>query len=163
MNASRWLLAIVGAAVVLATPSAQATPPVGYLSNVMLAQGATVLPLREKISVGDNWGVTLEDKGQSEFYIQDLVVGPGGRSGWHSHPGLLLLTVKEGSVDFFDKDCGKRTYVAGQSFIEGAEPHDVLNPGAGNTRLFVAYIVKKGEPRRIESPQPKCAEALGVQ
>lgn len=161
-NTSRWLLAIVSVGVVVATV-ALATPPAGVVSNVMLAQGATVIPLSEKISVGDNWAVILEDKGQSEFYFQDLVVGPGGRTGWHSHPGLLLITVKEGSVDWYDKDCAKRSYTAGQSFTESAEPHNVLNPGPGNTRLLIAYIVKKGEPRRIESPQPKCGEALGVQ
>ena len=105
--------------------------------------------------------VNLEDRGQSEFYFQDLVVGPGGYTGWHSHPGLLMITVKEGSVDFYDKACTKHTYVAGQSFTEGAEPHAAMNRATGNARLLVAYIVKKGEPRRIDAPQPQCGARLG--
>jgi quercetin dioxygenase-like cupin family protein len=155
-------LLAIGAAVFLVNLT-QATPPAGVISNVMLAQGATAMPLAEKINVGDAWMVHLEDKGQSEFYFQDFVLGPQGRSGWHTHPGLLLITVKDGRVDWYDKDCSKRTYGAGQSFTEGAEPHNVLNAGPGNAHLLIAYIVKKGEPRRSESQQPKCGEALAIQ
>jgi len=158
---AKWPLAVLGVAVVVST-TALATPPAGVVSNVILAQGTTVISLKEKIAVGDNWNLDLENKGQSEFYMQDLVVGPGGHTGWHSHPGLLLITVREGSIDFYDKDCVKRTYGAGQSFTESAEPHNALNPGSGNAHLLVAYIIKKGEPRRIESPQPKCGEILGL-
>jgi len=37
-----------------------------------------------------------------------------------------------------------------------------MNRGTGNARLLVAYIVKKGEPRRIEAPQPPCGATLGI-
>jgi hypothetical protein len=36
------------------------------------------------------------------------------------------------------------------------------NRGTGNARLLVAYIVKKGEPRRIEASQPACGATLGI-
>ena len=139
-----------------------ATPGAGVISNVIIAQGATVGPVKERADVGDSWGVNLQDRGQSEFYIQDLVVGPGGYTGWHSHPGILMVTVKEGSLEFYDKDCTKHTYAAGQSFTEGAEPHAAMNRGTGKARLLVAYIVKKGESRRIEAAQPACGATLGI-
>jgi quercetin dioxygenase-like cupin family protein len=139
-----------------------ATPPAGVVSNVIVAQGATAGPVKERAQVGDAWVVNLEDRGQSEFYFQDLVVGPGGYTGWHSHPGVLLITIKEGRFDLYDKDCVKHTYVAGQSFTEGAETHAAVNPGTGNARLLVAYIVKRGEPRRIEASQPACGATLGI-
>jgi len=144
------------------TTSGQATDPEGILSNVLLAQGRTLSPLNEHIRVGNDWMVSIEDKGQSEFYFQEVVTRPGGRSGWHSHPGILLITVKEGSVAWYNSDCEKRTYTAGQSFTEGTEPHNVVNSGSVNSRLFIAYIAKSGEPRRIENPQPKCGEALQI-
>jgi quercetin dioxygenase-like cupin family protein len=147
----------------LGVPSSTfATPPSGVVSNVILGQGVTLVPVKERAEVGEGWSVHLEDKGQSEFYFQDLVVGPGGYTGWHSHPGVLLITVKEGSVEFYDKECAKHTYSAGQSFTEGAEPHAAMNRGTGNARLLVAYIVKRGEPRRIEAPQPKCGATLSI-
>jgi quercetin dioxygenase-like cupin family protein len=139
-----------------------ATPPAAVVSNVIVAQGPTTGPLKERIDVGEAWSLHLEDRGESEFYFQELVIGPGGYSGWHSHPGLLLITVKEGSVDFYDKDCVKRVYSAGQSFSEGAEPHTAVNSGQSNTKLLIAYIVKKGESRRIEASQPACGARLGI-
>jgi quercetin dioxygenase-like cupin family protein len=150
------------ACLVIVPTLAGATPPAGVVSKVIVAQGPTTGPLKERIDVGGTWALHLEDKGESEFYFQDLVVGPGGYTGWHSHPGLLLVTVKEGSIDFYDKDCVKRVYAAGQSFSEGAEPHAAVNSGQSNTRLLIAYIVKKGESRRIEAPQPACAARLGI-
>ena len=147
---------------VIAPSLAFGTPPAGVISNVIIAQGATLGSVKERADVGGSWAVQLEDKGQSEFYFQDLTVGPGGYTGWHSHPGILLITIKEGSVDFYDKDCAKHTYATGQSFTEGAEPHTAMNRGTGNARLLVAYIIKKGEPRRIEAPQPACGAALGI-
>ena len=97
-----------------------------------------------------------------EFVHVPLVVGPDGYTGWHSHPGLLLITVKEGSIEFYDQDCVKHIYGAGQSFTEGAEAHAALNRGPSNARLLVTYILKKGEPRRIEAPQPKCGATLSI-
>ena len=161
MRWSTTLVAMLAWSVVVPTFSV-ATPPAGVVSNLIVAQGATLGPVKERAAIGDSWAVNLEDKGQSEFYFQDLVVGPGGYTGWHSHPGLLLITVKEGGVEFYDKACTKHTYMAGQSFTEGAEPHAAMNRGTRNARLLVAYIVKKGEPRRIEAPQPQCGAALGI-
>jgi len=161
MRCETTLFMMLACSVVIPT-FAFATPPAGVVSNVIVAQGVTLDPIKERADVGNSWTVNLEDKGQSEFYFQDLVVSPGGYTGWHSHPGLLLITVKEGSVEFYDKDCTKHTYAAGQSFTEGAEPHAAMNRGTGNTRLLVAYIVKKGEPRRIEAPQPTCGATQGI-
>ena len=160
----RWgtMLFTMFACSVVVPTFAFATPPAGVVSNVIVAQGVTLGAIKERADVGDSWMVNLEDKGQSEFYFQDLVVGPGGYTGWHSHPGLLLITVKEGSLEFYDKECAKHTYGAGQSFTEGAEPHAAMNRGTGNARLLVAYIVKKGEARRIEASQPPCGATLGI-
>jgi quercetin dioxygenase-like cupin family protein len=152
-------LLLVTAATVFSTAVGRATEPSGIESNVLLAQGRMARPLKEHVRVSD-WMLSLEDSGGSEIYFQDLVIKPGGRSGWHSHPGLLLITVKEGSVDWYDKDCAKRSYAAGRSFTEGAEAHNVVNSGAANARLLIAYVVKAGEPRRSENPQPRCGEAL---
>jgi len=153
------LLGIAASAAVVSL--AVATDPAGIVSNVFVAQG-TAGRIDEHIQIGSAWKLTPETQGESEFFHQDLVVGPGGRSGWHSHPGILLITVKEGSVDWYDNDCAKHTYAAGQSFTEGAGPHNVLNSGTTNARLLIAYITKKGDPRRIENVQPECGAKLQI-
>src|SRR5260370_3619914 len=73
-----------------------------------------------------------------------------------------MITIKEGSVDFYDNKCTKRSYTAGQAFTEGSEPHNALNSGTGNAHLLVFYVIKKGESRRIENPQPPSAVRRGI-
>src|SRR3982074_1131471 len=152
MQSTNRLLTIA-VVTLICTSIGKATEPAGVVSNVELAKGRTISALKESIKVGAEWTVLLEDNGQSEMYFQDLIVGPGGYTGWHSHPGLLMITMKEGSVDFYNKDCLKNTYTAGQSFTEGAEPHALVNTASANARLLIAYIVKAGESRRIERSQ----------
>jgi quercetin dioxygenase-like cupin family protein len=144
----------------LLSGSVIATDASGVVSNVILGQGFTADRVHEQIRLGDSWSINLDVSAESDFYFQDLVVAPGGRTGWHSHPGLLMIAIKEGSVDFYDKDCHKRSFSAGQSFTESAEPHNAFNTGTTNARLLVSYIIKKGEPRRIEQAQPPCAVSL---
>ena len=160
MHWTTRLLTILTTGAVAAAPAA-ATPPAGVLTNVIIAQGPMMGPLKERVEVA-GWSATLEDRGESEIYFQDFVVGPGGYSGWHSHPAVVLITVKEGTVEFYEHDCTRRTYTAGQSFTEGAQPHTAVNQGPTNVRLLIAYVVKRGEPRRIEAPQPPCAAGLGI-
>src|SRR5215472_16957034 len=144
---------VVGCSLLL-PGTAIATDPSGVVSNVILGQGAITNPVHEPIRLGDSWSVNLDVSAPSDFYFQDFVVAPGGRTGWHNHPGLLMIAIKEGSIDFYDKDCHKRSFSAGQSFTESAEPHNAFNPGSVNARLLIFYIIKKGEPRRIEQAQP---------
>ena len=132
----------VVAVIATATSLVTATPPAGVVSNVIVGQGATLGPIAERAEAG-GWAARLEAPEQSEVY-------------------LLLLTVKEGSVEFYGPDCAKRTYAAGQSFTEGADPHAAMNRGTMDARLLVAYVVKRGEPRRIESPAPPCAASLAI-
>src|SRR5215207_311181 len=117
----RWLMWSVAIVTLAFVDSGAATEPSGVVSNVLLAQGRTIGSLKERIKVDAEWSVALEDNGQSEMYFQDLVIGPGGYTGWHSHPGLFLITMREGSIDFYNHDCVKATYAAGHSFSEGAD------------------------------------------
>src|SRR6267154_2716341 len=143
MGARLTLLVVLGVGLFLPLISA-ATDPAGVVSNVILGQGVPVDEIDEHVKGGDTWVVKLETKGQSDFFYQDLVVGPGGRTGWHSHPGLLMITIKEGSVDFYDKDCRKSSFSAGQSFTESADPHNAFNTGTANARLLRYYGANAG-------------------
>lgn len=145
-----------------------ATPSLGILFNVFPSKGATAGPLQEDLTVkagvedGEDWDLVLQTSGAVDFYSQEIVIGPGGYSGWHNHPGLLMVTVKEGAIDWYDRNCVKHTYTAGQSLTESNQTHAIVNSGAVNTRLFGWYIIKAGAPRRVEDPQPGCAVPLGI-
>src|SRR5258708_26675305 len=100
------LLVALGVGLFLPLISA-ATDPSGVVSNVILGQGVPVKEIDEHVKSGDTWLVKSETKGPSDVFYQDLVVGPGGRTGWHSHPGLLMITVKEGTVDWLSQPPGR--------------------------------------------------------
>jgi quercetin dioxygenase-like cupin family protein len=168
MSIKKQMLAVLGG-VALITAVAVATPPAGVILNQILATGATTDPdegLNERFTVtnaaGDRWHLRLSTSGPSNFYVQDFIVGPHGYSGWHHHPGVLMLTVTEGSIDWYDGDCNKTTYTAGQSFTESNAVHDLVNSGSVNAHVFGAYITMKDESRRIENDQPACAQGLGL-
>jgi hypothetical protein len=76
------LLALVIVAGVLATP------PVGFLVNQILATGATLDNISQQIQMDstpdgsdEHWQLQLQAQGASDFYVQQLVVTPGGYSG----------------------------------------------------------------------------------
>src|SRR6266404_528973 len=128
---------------------ALATPGAGFLFNNILSLGSIERDVNEHVRVDldaaadaaagreapgnrdrdDDWSARISTQGPSNFIVQDVALIPGGFTGWHSHPGVLLITVTEGSIEFYDQDCAKRTYIAGQSFTEGADAHAAVNRG----------------------------------
>jgi hypothetical protein len=94
--------------------------------------------------------------------VQRLVVGPGGYSGWHTHPGLLIGTVVSGSIDFYDANCQLRSFTTGEVFTENTEVHAIINRDVVNADLSIAYLIKHDLPRRIEADAPACAPMTGI-
>ena len=146
-RALRWALMIVALACVvmaMTVASGWATPPVG-LTNIPLARGTNATD------------GTIPLKGGSDMAIAQITVGPGGSSGWHSHPGGAIVVVQSGSLRVYDSmgsHCHTATYTAGQSFIERpGEVMDVLNIGAGSYTLFVTF------PRVPQGALPRTDEA----
>jgi quercetin dioxygenase-like cupin family protein len=188
---------------------ALATPPLGIIVNQIVAKGAALADIREKLRVvsnpdrdgehtdireelqiasnpdrdgesadlkeelqvasnpdrdGENedWQLQVRTEGATDFYVQHLVVGPGGYSGWHTHPGLLIGTVVSGGIDFFDANCQKRSFTAGQVFTENTQVHAIINTGSVNADLSIAYLIKHNTARRIEADAPACAPSTGI-
>ena len=110
----------------------------------------------------EDWRLQVRTKGATDFYVQHLVVGPGGYSGWHTHPGLLIGTVVSGSIDFYDANCEKRSFTTGQVFTENTQVHAIINRGPVDADLSIAYLIKHNLPRRIEADAPTCAPATGI-
>jgi len=110
----------------------------------------------------DHWTAKLVTSGPSNFIVQDVVYIPGGHTGWHSHPGILLSSVISGSIEWYDSDCEKHVYNPGDSLTESTQTHYVRNVGTENAHFMVTYVIAKGQPRRIDQPAPSCAAALGL-
>jgi quercetin dioxygenase-like cupin family protein len=153
-----------------------ATPQVGIVLNLPVTVGAILKDVRDHVHVnlssntGENddndWNVEFSTEGPSNFTFADLnVVANGGHTGWHTHPGVLLISVASGSIEWFDEKCRRTVYNAGDSLTETNKPHYVRNLGSVDSRLLIAYVIPKDMPRRIDIPLeniPTCAHAAGI-
>jgi quercetin dioxygenase-like cupin family protein len=167
-RASRtWNIALL--AVLGLTTAVLATPPLGFVVNQILAMGSVSDNISQQVQMpssgndGDEaWQLQLQAQGATDFYVQQLVLAPGGYSGWHTHPGLLVGTVVSGAIDFYDGNCEKHSYTSGQVFMENNQVHGIINTGSVNAELSIAYLVKHNQARRIEADAPVCASSTGI-
>ena len=179
MNASKRMFVGCALMMCLVGLAALATPGAGFLFNIILSRGTILAEVHQEVFLdtdavadalepnskhdgGDNWSVKVKTSGPSDFIVQDLAFATGGYSGWHYHPGVLLATVTEGSVEFYDANCNLHVYNQGDSFTENNQPHDVRNVGPIRARLMITYVLPKGATRRLEANAPPCAAALGL-
>jgi quercetin dioxygenase-like cupin family protein len=174
LTRTRLLIAAVAVTCTIVT-IAHATPIVGLLVGTILSSGSTNEEIMQKVRVPlppvpsgtdqeDEWTAKLYTSGPSSIIVQDVVYSPGGHTGWHSHPGILLSSVIAGSIEWYDSQCVKHVYNPGDSLTESTEPHYVRNVDPlNNAHFMVTYIIAKGQPRRIDQPAPACAAALGLE
>ena len=140
------------------------TPSLGFIANEILATGRATRGIRQEVEINRNqdgsitpWQLELQVHGDTDYYVQHLTLAPGGYSGWHSHPGLLVGGLKAGQIDFYDAKCRKRTVSAGQVFTENDNVHAIINTGAVNADLYITYLIKHGVARRLDEPAPPCS------
>ena len=139
------LFITAGAAVVAATVlsgSAGATPPEGDTVRVDLANGTSEGP------------VTIDTSGPSTLVVQELTIGPGAGSGWHTHPGPEYSVINDGAVQLQTAiACSPVNYAAGQAvFIPAGVPHRVANESADDARVVVTYTLPLDSAVRGDSP-----------
>ncbi|WP_210481768.1 cupin domain-containing protein [Naasia sp. SYSU D00948] len=102
-------------------------------------------------------GIELKTQGDVTVLDFELTYAVGGYSGWHEHPGIVIATVKSGTVTR-QLDCGPaETFTVGDTFIE-VGPHFISNPGSEPAVLSITQLVPSPErdARRIDLPAPVC-------
>lgn len=144
------LFAVVIGAIVLGSNSVAATPAVGFTAKV-LSKGTLARPAEV-----DALGIGFSTEKATDVYVQQVDIAPGGKSGWHEHPGLVLVSVATGSVIVrVGCDAGHQ-YSAGQTFTEPPlTPILVANASAtAPAQNFATLVVPAGRAPRIELPGP---------
>ena len=72
---------------------------------------------------------------------------PGAAFGRHSHPGVEIAYVLEGSLEYQFDGKPPVTLKAGDAlFIPAGTIHSAKNVGSGNGAELATYIVEKGKP-----------------
>lgn len=117
----------------------------------------------EETAVINNDRVKIQTKDRTDVRVQRLTFAAGAYSGWHHHPGVVIVAVASGSVTLMDANCGSKTYGPGQAnggvFIEGHVAAQQAVSADGAT-VYVTYVAPSAEPRvfRVEDPVPFCAQ-----
>jgi quercetin dioxygenase-like cupin family protein len=72
---------------------------------------------------------------------------PGVAFGFHSHPGVEIAYVLEGTLEYQLAGKPPVTLTAGQAlFIPSGVSHAARNVGTGNAAELATYLVEKGKP-----------------
>jgi quercetin dioxygenase-like cupin family protein len=148
----RLAIAVAIAALTVQAGVALATPGAG-ISATTLGQGT----FSERVKLNTP-NIKAKIK-PSDFIVQEVVVEPGGHTGWHSHPGPALVIIQEGTFTLYDGDdrkCRPHPYGPGQAFVDegGGHVHIGRNEGTVTVKLLVTFIVPVGAAPRIDVPDP---------
>jgi quercetin dioxygenase-like cupin family protein len=148
---------IVGTA--LATPIVKLASPLFSVGN----QNADVHQRGKFESNGEEqFSAVLKTEGPSTVSIQDGAYSAGGQNGWHSHPGIVIVTMISGSIEWYDADCKTTTYNAGDSWVEGSQLHAFKVLSNNGVHLSAVFITAKGQALRNDRSAPACAAGLGL-
>jgi quercetin dioxygenase-like cupin family protein len=139
---------------------ALATPGAGSTVNIL------VRALFDEMDAKTHFGLhkaEIRTKGFSDVYVLTVTIAPGGHTGWHTHPGPSVVSVRSGTATYYSGDdpgCAARTYSAGSGFVDpgGGDVHMVRNEGSVDLELVGFQILPAGAPQRIDAPSPgNCA------
>ena len=107
-------------------------------------------------------GVKFQTKDPTDVRIQQLVFSADSYSGWHHHPGMVLVSVESGALTLWESDCSSKTYGPGLPngavFAEGSDdPQQVTS--AGGATVYATFVAPNADPPvfRIEDDPPPCA------
>jgi hypothetical protein len=150
------------AVVVLATLDGVglATPASGVIGTILVrASFAEPVDVKFKVQEGHIQEV-IHVPNTKETVMQQILIAPGGSTGWHSHPGPAVALVKTGELTLFsseDVTCTGRTFSAGQGFVDSGQGHVHIarNLTQNPTEVWVTYFdVPPGGSVRVDAPAP---------
>ena len=137
---------------------ALASPPSGIVSSFPVPKADLAKP----VNVSSD-GVRFRTDSPTDVAIQTITFQPGGRTGWHHHPGMTIVAVQSGELTLVGPRCYARTYGPGSPrgavFIEsGDRPFEVRNLGTVPATVFAALIAPDADPPafRIEDDAVAC-------
>jgi quercetin dioxygenase-like cupin family protein len=168
MRASMRLVAAAASAFLILLTVVTATfgtPGSGVISAPILARGDFIDQVDVKIKLRTAHGdVVSYAPDAGEVIVQEITIAPGGTTGWHSHPGPVVVVVKAGALTYVREEAGaclETVYAAGTAFVDPGQGHvhTAFNRGNENLVLYATYFdVPATTSPRIDEPvvPPAC-------
>ena len=154
----KWvLLAGVAAATASLGGAAIVTAQSGILSGAILARAVFLdhVDIKFKVDQGPQEVIHVGDA--RETVIQQIVMAPGGDTGWHSHPGPALALIKAGELTLYSGDdptCSGRTYSAGQAFVDSGQGHVHMARNLSQTENLEVWVTYFDVPPGASPREP---------
>ena len=162
---------LVGAiALVSACGVALGTPIIGVIAP-LLAVGNQSANMHARgtaeTSTGEPFRIRLETEGPATVSIQDFsfagsTATQASQNGWHSHPGMVVVTLLSGSIRWYNENCEPSDYKAGDSWVEGSQLHAFRVTSAIPVHGIAAFVTAQGQALRTDEGAPACAAGLGL-
>jgi quercetin dioxygenase-like cupin family protein len=129
------VLAVLAAAVLVARTATYAqAPQAPNVKRTVLLQHDTSVPGYEAVLVA-------------------VEIPAGGREGRHTHPGLAMIHVEEGTLTLDYEGKPTTPYKAGESFfVEAGKVHEGMNKGTTLVKAIATFVVPKGQPITTQVP-----------
>ena len=159
LASKRAAVATIGVAACGAVAAAAlASAPSGFTPTNLVPEAE----IAQRVRVNSD-RVKLQTKGPVDVRVQRVDIAPGGRSGWHHHPGVVIVAVEAGTVTYLDSNCDATSYGAGSPngsvFVEaGDESHEARNLTDQPATLYATFLAPDADPGvfRIEDPLVSC-------
>ncbi|MBA2531304.1 MAG: hypothetical protein H0V23_04255 [Nocardioidaceae bacterium] len=137
-------------------PMAFGSPPSGFTPTPLV-----VADLDHAVDLNSD-GVTFKTNRPTDVSVQKVVIDARGYSGWHHHPGIVIVAVKSGRVTVRDENCDKTRYGIGlrngDVFVESGDEPGKVTSWKGAT-IYATFVAPSADPPafRIEDDPPSCA------
>jgi hypothetical protein len=146
---------VAGLVITMLGSAALGSPPSGFTpTNLVRADFDETVHLNSD-------RVKLETKEPTDVLIQKIVTDPGGDSGWHHHPGMVMVAVQSGELTVWDSSCNQTTYGPGlpngSVWVE-TEDEPVKVTSTGGATSYATFLAPSADPPvfRIEDEPPPC-------
>jgi quercetin dioxygenase-like cupin family protein len=148
------LAAVVIAAGVLTTVT-MASPPF-HVTPTILSRG-TFDNFKVKTDSKSPIDLELHSKAPMDVVVRRHDYLPGGNTGWHQHPGPILITVTMGQLTYYEADdptCTGHVVTAGHGFVDTGDGHFVRNESDQPAQDVSVIFAPVGGAFRTELPAP---------
>jgi hypothetical protein len=153
MHVIAGTVGLVGVAAL--APMALGSPPSGFTATPLVTAN-----LDHTVDLNSD-GVQFRTNGRTDVAVQRVHFDARGSSGWHHHPGIVIVAVKFGRVAVWDENCNKTRYGIGLKngsvFIESGDDPGKVTSFRGATS-FATFVAPNADPPvfRIEDDPPAC-------
>ena len=102
--------------------------------------------------------VELKSHDNTDIAVANVAIAPHGHSGWHYHPGPVVVVVKTGAITFYhasDPNCSGERHMAGSAFVEqGGAIGIARNEGEVEATAVATFFVPAGSATRFDAAVP---------